>query len=211
MSSYIGLAALKEAIGLSGSASDAVDDGVLNSVIFRASAVVDNYLDAIRPGFVGFASGSNSRGAIGSNTRRYDGTGTDTLIIDDADSVASVTVDDVAVASTAWEAWPYNETPKRMLIYVEPTSSAYGLLASNWTYGTGNVDVTGYFGIPTVPDDVAQATLALAVLYWRRYQSGDPTSGQIQQTSVAPTNDPEAMGILEALWPRWGRVGVWGA
>lgn len=208
---YIGLAALKEAVGLSGAASDTEDDGVFRSVIFRASAVVDAYLVSIRPGYVGFASGSNSRAAIGSNTRTYSGDGDSLLFIDDAASVASVTVGGVAIGTDAWTTWPYNEVPKRAIEYIAPASNLYGVLTSRWADGTANVAVTGYFGLPTVPDEVSQVTLALAVLYWRRYQSGDPTSGQIQQTASAPTNDPEVQGILEILWPRWGLPWVGGA
>lgn len=208
MSEYIGLAALKESVGLKGEASDTVDDGVLQSLIYRASALVDNYLDSIRPGFVGFASGSNSRGAVGSNTRRYSGTGDDTLFIDDAASVASVTVSDVAIASTAYEAWPWNETPKRALVYVLPATNQWGALTSHWARGTANVSVTGYFGLPTVPDDVAQVTLALCVLLWRRYQSGEPAP---QINTTTGENDPEVRGILEGLWPRWGIPSLGGA
>lgn len=208
MSGYIGLAALKEAVGLSGTASDTVDDGVLQSAIYRASAMVDGYLQSIRPGYVGFAAGSNSRTSVGSNTRTYDGTGDDWLWIDDADSVASITVDGTAVASTAYQLWPYNETPKRAIVYSQPASSLHGLLTSHWSVGTANVSVTGYFGLPTVPDDVAQVTLALSVLLWRRYQSGEPQP--VFSGVLGLESDSEASAILAGLWPRWGVPGVWG-
>lgn len=210
MSEYISQAALKEALGIP--SADAVDDSILNNVRWRASALVDNYLDVIRPGWVGIAGSSNSRGSVGSNTRRYDGTGDDMLWIDDASSIASVTVDDTAITSTSYEAWPYNETPKRAIVYVSPTSSVHGLTSSIWTRGTANVDVVGFWGLATIPEDIAQVTLALAVLLWRRYQSGDPSPGpQIAMGGRIVSSDPEALGILETLWPRWGRLGVWGA
>lgn len=208
MSAYIGLAALKEAVGLSGDAADTVDDGLLQAVIHRASALVDGYLEQIRPGYVGFAAGSNSRTAVGSNTRTYSGTGDDLLWIDDAASVAAVTVDGAAIDAAAYTAWPYNEVPKRALEYVLPATSLRGLLAANWPTGTANVAVTGFFGLPTVPDDVAQVTLALSVLLWRRYQAGDP---QPTFSGVLGLNsDPEARAILTALWPRWGISAVYG-
>jgi len=210
MSSYIGLAALKEALGLKADADDTVDDGVLTSLIYRASALVDNYLDAIRPGWVGIASGSNTRGTVGSNTRRYDGTGTDTLFIDDASSISSVVVDDVTIESTAYEPWPYNTSPKRALIYSEPASSLRGLYAAQWAPGTANVDVTGYFGLATIPDDIAQVALSLCILLWRRYQSGDPAPVVLNRPG-GKSGDAEIDDTLAALWPRWGVPWVGGA
>ena len=123
MSAYTSLAALKEAVGLTGTASYTVDDGILSSIILRASARVDGFLEQNRTGYVGFAGSSNSRTAVGSNTRVYDGTGTDTLFIDDFASVAAVSVDDTTVSSNSWRLWPYNETPKRAIIYAEPATS----------------------------------------------------------------------------------------
>ena len=213
MSNYIGLAALKEALGLTGSSDDAVDDGVLTSLISRASALVDGYLTIIRPGFVGFAASSNATTAVGSNTRVYDGSGTDTLFIDDAQSVAAVSVDTVAVSSNSWRLAPYNATPKRQIIYAAPTTSVHGLTVDHWAYGTANVAVTGYWGTDTVPDDVAQVTLGLCILLWRRYQSGEaaPKPTVAKGGKGVVINDPELLGVLEGLWPRWGVVGVWGA
>ena len=123
MSAFIGLLALKEALGQSGEAVDTVDDGVLTSLIHRSSAIVDNYLASIRPGWVGISAGSNTRAAVGSNTRVYDGTGTETLFIDDFTTVAAISVDTVAISSNSWRLWPYNETPKRAVIYAAPGAS----------------------------------------------------------------------------------------
>src|SRR3990167_1079109 len=103
MSAYTSRGALKEAIGQAG--SDTTDDSKLDSIVFSASALVDSYLDLIRPGYVGFAAGSNARSSVGSNTRYYDGNNDDWLFIEDAQSVASVTVDDTAVASTDYVTW----------------------------------------------------------------------------------------------------------
>lgn len=203
MSAYVSVLQVKEAVGITGASNDTVDDSKLNSVVFRASAMVDSYLDAKRPGYVGFAAGSNSRSSVGSNTRLYHGTGTDTIFIDDAQSVASVTVDANAVTSASWVAEPLNSVPKRYLTYVLPFSSTQGLLPSIWSRGTANVAVTAYFGISTVPDDVQQVTLALCVLMWQRYQDGLPP----------PTgpNDDEARAILEGLDWGWAQDMVAGA
>ncbi len=212
MSAYTSLAALKEAVGLTGPASDAVDDGVLSSIIYRASARIDGFLEQNRTGYVGFAASSNSRTAVGSNTRVYDGTGTDTLFIDDFTSVATVSVDDTTVSSNSWRLWPYNETPKRAIIYAEPATSLRGLLVDHWTLGTANVGVTGYAGLDHVPNDVEQTTLSVAILYWRRYQQGD------QSVAVTPQgvrgfieSDPEVEGLLWSGLSGWISPGVWGA
>lgn len=212
MSAYVSLAALKESIGLSGASSDTVDDGLLTSVIYRASGAVDGFLERNRAGYVGFASSSNSRSAIGSNTRVYDGTGTDTLFIDDLSNITGVSVDTVSISSNSWRLWPYNETPKRAIIYAAPASSTYGLNPALWSIGTANVGVTGYWGIDHVPSDIEQTTLAVAVIYWRRYQSGQP------QPVVEPrgvrgfvTFDPEIVAVLEQGLGGWIEAGVWGA
>ena len=206
MSAYVGLAALKAAIGV----DDTTDDGTLTSVIFRASAMVDSYLERVRPGYVGFASSSNTRTSVGSNTRDYDGTGTDTLFIDDAQSVATVSVDTVSISSNSWRLWPYNERPKRAIIYAAPVSSVHGLIPEYWSPGTANVGVTGYFGLDTIPDDVAQDTLALAILIWRRYQSGDFGPDVRALLAGLSERDPEVLAILHGL-DGWAMVGVWGA
>lgn len=216
MSAFISLAALKEALGMGGAANDTVDDGALQSTIYRASALVDNYLSQIRPGWVGISAGSNTRSSVGSNTRRYSGDNSDWLWIDDASSVASVTVDDTAITSTAYDLWPWNESPKRALVYVEPASSVRGLTTDHWARGTGNIDVVGFWGLNDVPDDIAQVTLQLAILLWRRYQSGDPAPGPAITTGggqlAGTVNlDPEVLGILEQLYFRWGVPWVGGA
>jgi len=208
LSAYISLAALKQAASI----DDTVDDALLTSVIFRASGVVDGFLAKWRVGYVGFASSSNSRTGVGSNTRVYDGDGTDTLFIDDFTSVSAVSVDTVSVTSNSWRLWPYNDTPKRAIIYALPASSVHGLTTDHWTIGTANIAVTGYAGLNHVPNEVEQTTLAVALIYWRRYQQGEP------QATVSPdgmtgflVDDPEVDGILTAGLSGWVNLGVWGA
>lgn len=192
MSQYVSLAALKLAIG----DPDTVDDVVLSSAIIRASAMVDSYLSAVRPGYVGIAAGSNFVSAVGSNSRTYHGTGSDTLFIDDAMSVSSIVIDGTAITSTAYVAEPLNSVPKRFLTYISPSTPFHGLGPSIWTRGTANVVVTGYWGLNFVPDDVEQVALGLAVLIWGRYQQGKPVA------FWGPT-DPEAMAILANLDYGW--------
>ena len=211
MSAYTSLQALKEAVGLTGSASDTVDDGVLTSIVFRASARVDGFLEQTRTGYVGFASSSNSRTAVGSNTRVYDGTGTDTLFIDDFASVATVSVDAQSVSSNSWRLWPYNEVPKRAIIYAEPATSLRGLLSDHWTRGTANVAVTGYAGLDHVPNDVEQTTISIGVVYWRRYQAGEPAPAVTPQgVRGFIESDPEVEGLLWSGLSGWVSTGVWG-
>ena len=208
MSQYISLAALKQSVAI----EDTNDDALLTSVIFRASARVDSFLAKWRVGYVGFASSSNSRTGVGSNTRVYDGTGDDTLFIDDFQSVSAVSVDTTSVSSNAWRLWPYNQTPKRAIIYESVTPDIIGRAPSHWSRGTANIAVTGYAGLNHVPDDVAQTTLAVAIIYWRRYQQGEP------EPVVSPegltgflVQDPEVDGILASGLDGWVQLGVWGA
>ena len=132
------------------------------------------------------------------------------MFIDDASSVSSVVVDDVTITATAYELWPYNTSPKRALIYSEPASSLRGLYAAQWAPGTANVDVTGYFGLATIPDDIAQVALSLCILLWRRYQSGDPAPVVLNRPG-GKSGDAEIDDTLAALWPRWGVPWVGGA
>lgn len=208
MSQYISLTALKQAASI----DDTVDDVLLLSVIFRASARVDSFLAKWRVGYVGFATGSNSRTGVGSNTRVYDGTGDDTLFIDDFSNVTAVSVNATAVSSNSWRLWPYNSTPKRAIIFAQPTSSTSGLIVDHWSPGTANVAVTGWAGIDHVPSDVEQTTLAVALIYWRRYQQGEPAP------VVSPdgaqgflVDDPEVNAILTDGLSGWVQLGVWGA
>lgn len=221
MSAYISLAQMKEAAGFPTSSSDTRDDGAMLASIVRASAHIDEYLRTNRPGYVGFAASSNAHSAaIGSNTRTYDGSGDGTLFIDDAASVASVSVDGTALVSTAYTTWPYNEIPKRALVYIEPTSSTRGLTSDIFAVGTGNVSVTGYWGLPNVPDEISAVTLAIALILWRRNQKADYAgssavlsgqrfaggSGRQFQFVV----DPEISACLSLLDAGWAVPGVWG-
>jgi len=211
MSQYVTVEQLKEQIGIRGLAADTVDDAALQSATIRASALVDAHLDAVRPGYVGFAASSNARSSVGSNTRDYDGTGTDTLFIDDASSVATVSVDTVSVSSNSWRLWPYNSSPKRAIIYAAPTTSTQGLTVDHWTIGTANVGVTGYWGVNFVPGDVEQVALEIAIILWRRAQSGEFEP----QITIRPRGeplviDPEIAGLLSTLNYGWAQPGVWG-
>ena len=208
MSAYISRAALKQAVSI----TDTNDDALLDSVVFRASAMVDSFLERNRVGFVGFASSSNSRTSVGSSTRVYDGTGDDTLFIDDFQSISAVSVDTTSVSSNSWRLWPYNETPKRAIIYEAVTPDIIGRAPSHWSRGTANIAVTGYAGLDHIPDDVAQTTLVVAIIYWRRYQQGEP------EPAVTPTgvrgfliDDPEVQGILASGLGGWISVGIYGA
>ena len=212
MSAYVSLEALKEAVGLTGQANDTIDDSVLRTVIIRASGRVDGFLEQNRVGYVGFAASSNSRSAVGSNTRVYDGSGTATQFIDDFTNVSAVSVDTVSVSSNSWRLWPYNETPKTAIIYEEPSTSLRGLIVDHWTAGTANVAVTGYAGVDHVPSDVEQTSLAIAIIYWRRYQQGEPEP-VVTPDGVrgAIESDPEVEGLLRSGLSGWVSFGVWGA
>lgn len=214
---YASLAALKEAVGMSGSSSDAIDDGVLNSTLVRASAKVDSWLTLHRHGYHGIAGSSNSRNAVGSNTYLFDGTGDDTLFIGDFASVSSVTVSGTVVDSASYSLWPYNDAVKRAIIYNQPISYPMrGLMAGHWWPGTANVSVVGFAGLANVPDDVVQATIAVALIYWRRYQSGDERPAVQRSMGVEGVigyivDDPEVEGILASALQGWYMPGVHGA
>lgn len=208
---YVSVASIKGALGV----TDTTDDAQLLAAAERATASIDAYLGAHRRGYVGFAAASNARTSAGSNTRTYSGDGTDVLFIDDAASIASVSVDGSAIAASAYVAEPTNSIPRRMLTYVSPTSSAYGLVAARWPSGTANVSVTGYWGLPDVPRDVEQVALGLAILFWRRQQLGGKVDGGFGPTSTILGGrfvaDAEAAAILSDLDAGWETPTIFGA
>jgi len=208
---YVSVDQLKNALGI----TDATDDVPLLAAAERATATVDAYLGGVRRGYVGFAAASNARQSAGSNSRNYDGSGDDTLFIDDAASIASVTIAGVTIASGTWVAEPQNSIPKRILTMALPLTTAYGLGPAHWTRGTANVTVVGYWGLPSVPRDIEAVTLALAELYWRRHQGGGkpdagygPTATVVGGTWIA---DAEARAILSGLDAGWAVPVVFGA
>lgn len=208
---YVSVANLKVALGV----ADATDDVPLLAAAERATATIDAYLGGVRRGYVGFAAASNARQAAGSNTRTYDGTGTDTLFIDDASSIASASIAGVAIDAGTYVAEPQNSIPKRMLTMALPLTTAYGLGPAHWTRGTANVSVTGYWGLPDVPRDIEAVALALAVLYWRRDQLGGKSDGGYGPTPILTGGqwvaDSEARAILSALDAGWAVPTVFGA
>ena len=216
MSQYITLGQLKESLGI----TDAVDDGRLQTVTFQASALIDEYLRSIRPGYVGFAGSSNTHGSVGSNTRTYDGSGDATLFIDDAASIASVAVDGTTITSTSWIAWPYNEIAKRAIIYKTPTIVHPAVTQGSFGTGIGTVTVDAYWGLPFIPQDVYEVALALATLLWRRQQKGDYTGSSMALNSQRFQGgagrqfqyviDPEIAACLSALDAGWAIGAVWG-
>jgi hypothetical protein len=207
---YVSVASIKSALGI----TDSTDDVALLAAAERATASVDAYLGTIRGGYVGFAAASNARQSAGSNTRTYDGTGDDTLFIDDADSIASVAIGGTAIASTVYVAEPQNAKPKRWLTFVSLTTSGY-TVSSSWARGNANVAVTGYWGLAAVPNDVVEVTLALATLYWRRMQVGGKADGGYGPTGTlvagAFIHDTEARAILSALDAGWAIPTLLGA
>jgi hypothetical protein len=206
---YVSVASFKSALGI----TDTTDDAQVLAAVERATATVDGYLSAARRGYVGFASASNARTSAGSNTRTYDGSGDAVLFIDDASSIASVTLDGVAVTDYVSE--PQNSIPRRMLTLTLPLSTAWGLGPARWTVGTANVSVVGYWGLPDVPRDVEVVTLALAALYWRRDQLGGKADAGYGPTATVVGGewiaDAEARAILSGLDAGWAVPTVFGA
>ena len=72
--------------------------------------------------------------------------------------------------------------------------------------------MTGYWGLNFVPGDVEQVALEIAIILWRRAQSGEFEP----QITIRPRGeplviDPEIAGLLSTLNYGWAQPGVWGA
>ena len=129
-------------------------------------------------------------------TRKYDGNGGDTLIIDDVHDITEVTVDDVVV------------TP---ITYPASTSRKYKLVLRDnyWAKGLQNVEVTGKFGyfeaLADAPDVKFACTVLVAgIVNAANRQDEGVESERIGQYSVTYKTSSEradykrAMSILDS-------------
>ena len=168
-------------------------DTQLDETCTRASRIIDRYCKR----------GTDAFKATTSETRYYHGSGTDEQWIDDAVSVSSVGISDddglsyYTLAVTDYDkldGLDYDKTPIRLL-RMNPNGDY-----TTFYSGRKSVKVTGVFGYSTtVPDDVAEAALIIAVRLFRRGQAGfSDTAGAagVGEMGYARAGAPGAVRIL---------------
>jgi len=124
-------------------------------------------------------------------TRKYDGTGTDTLIIDDVHTITAVTVDEAEVTPAQY---PANSSRKYRLV----------LPRDLWITGLQNVEVTGHFGYYDAIDDgmdikFACTVLVAGIVNAANRQDDGVKSEKIGEYAVVYKNDEERADYKRAM------------
>jgi hypothetical protein len=138
--------------------------------------------------------------------RYFDGTGDAELWIDPAVSVSLVEVEETdgtwtSWAATDWWAWPYNDTPTRMIEVSDRTNSTKGA----WTKGPKRVRVTGVWGwTTTVPALIERACRTQVARWYKRAMQGwADVGGQAEMGTLRYVQrmDPDVEMILDQAEP----------
>jgi hypothetical protein len=197
--SYASLSEFKSAIGI----TDSTDDTPLQSVLDATDALIDLYCDR-KQGF-----------GTATETRYYNATAWDYVLIDDLVSVTTLTTDDLAdgTYSTTWTAGTdYNLSPPNAALDGWPYTQidASVTYPKNFPYDIyRGVKVVGVFGWPAVPQAVKQAALIQAGAVWSSRTSpfgvigSADLGGILRQTRAL---HPEAQVLLESFRKRSGLV-----
>jgi hypothetical protein len=120
----------------------------------------------------------------------------DVLLVDDLGSTTGLIVE--TGTPDNWSAVTgYETVPDNALLDGRPIT---GLLrvGGSWGYERGRVRVTGRFGWPAVPDDIAQATLLQAARLYKRKDSPEGVTGSAEWGVVRLSRrDPDVWNLLE--------------
>jgi len=167
-------------------------DAVLLDLSLRASRLIDR-ITKRDPG---------SYAADSTSVRYFDGSGSDTLLIDElAGAPTLVEVDEagdgvyVAWAATDYRVWPYNRPPYTRLIIPILTSSK-----ALWYRYPASVKITGPWGFSvTVPEEIKQAVSIQTIRWFKRGQQGFQDVGAVAELGrlqYVKDIDPDIQGIL---------------
>lgn len=160
---YASLSDVKAALRV----SDSVDDSLLELSIEAASREIDGYTQR---------TFSNAGTAV----RFFYPSDPFTVMLDDVQSVSEIaTAIDNKVFDTVWKTSDYQLEPLNGIRggITQPFSQVRAVgdfLFPLWNqepYGESSVRVTGVWGWPTVPTQVRQATILLAMRQFKRYDS----------------------------------------
>jgi hypothetical protein len=129
---------------------DAVEKYLLTEIDDAYNDQLDSWIDAVSQ-YMDTHTGRKLVAETAPETRKYDGNGTEELLIDDAHTITAVTIDGVAV--TPYQ-YPANKPRKNRLVSEDPL----------WITGRQNVEVTGKFGYYASLADAPAIQFAATVL-----------------------------------------------
>lgn len=188
---YAELADLKTRLSISGTD----DDDLLNDLLEEASRSIDD-----DTGRVFYTT---------TEARYFDGSGQDTLILPDFESITEVLeYDSDGDLLYTWASgagndygyilWPFNETIKMQLLAVP---------GYKFTEGQRNFKITGTWGISTIPTQIKRACLERAVTGWERVSNGTVAIeseglGEYRYKLFSPENQREMLRMQVASWRR---------
>lgn len=182
---YGDLATLKVRAGITGTANDAV----LTQVLREASRQIEHWTHRV--------FNQTPAGTV----RYFTGFAGTTLFIDDLVSVEALATDDGSrLYATSWAATDYDLLPFGAAEQGQPFTRID--LAPTGRYPFWRVPkgvrVTGTWGWPSVPDDVAGATYLQATRLWKRKDApfGVTGSAEIGQMRMISEMDPDVKAMI---------------
>ncbi|MBN0043118.1 phage gp6-like head-tail connector protein [Streptomyces actuosus] len=189
MTDYSSLTALKTRLGLE--TADTSADTLLASALTSASRSIDRtcgrrfWLD---PAVV--QRTFNPRGRI---VREDDG---DLFLVDDIGSTAGLVVE--TGSGSSWTALTdYETSPDNALADERPITGLLRVLGT-WGSATTRLRITAQFGWPSVPDDIAEATLIQATRLYKRKDSPEGIIGSAEWgVRNLSRRDPDVWALIE--------------
>ena len=188
---YCTAAEVKAVMPDSFTTTDTDYDTLLGTLASRASRAIDKFCKRDEGAFY----------ADTDETRYFDGSGTDELLIDElAAAPTSLSVAEDGINYTDWTTedyilWPYNRTPYTRIL-VDMMNGAKSIFPKF----PRAVKIVGKFGYSVaVPDDIKQAAIIMTVRYFKRGQQGFNDVGavvELGQLRYVDKLDPDVAAIL---------------
>lgn len=187
---YVTLSDLKAFVGITD--ADVVDDVTLSRALAAAEAQIDTY------------TGRKFVADAGLVARYYTAQDTNTVLIDDVQTTAGLTVRTDSTGDGVFETTWTLDTDFRLGPYnAAADSGPWQYLevvgSKRWPTGTRAVEVTATFGYASVPAPVQQAALIQAAFLWKRKDApfgiaGSPEFGS--EMRILASLDPTARSLL---------------
>jgi hypothetical protein len=184
---YGDLATFKARAGITGAGNDAV----LLQVLSEASRQIEKW------------TGRNFNQSAPGTVRYFKSGGSGTLFIDDLVSVSAIATDDgqrtypYSWIGTDYDLEPY-EAPDIAQPYTRIVVAPYG----RYSFGGSprGVRITGVWGWPAVPDDIAGACYLQATRLWKRKEApfGVTGSADMGQLRLLPGMDQDVKALVDA-------------
>jgi hypothetical protein len=180
-----------------------IDRDILKQALFLSTTEWDSYLDLLIAAAVNVVNdytGHDFSATPGQELRYFDSRESTMLVIEDAFGVSSVKLDldgngvfeTVLVEGVGFDLYPLNSEPKSA-VKLRPNGRI-----SKFFRSLRSVEVTSFWGWPTIPDVVKQATLLTASRWFKRRDAEyNDTSG-----GTADVLDSDVAGMLAPLVPR---------